>query len=126
MLNLTMNKMTCIPTAIGSLKKLEILKMASNKIVTIPDSLSDHHLQTTLVKLWLPNNLLQQIPLSFSRLTAIKSVMLDGNPLVCPPGMRCPINNIYICISPSYMKSFFSFFFFLTQHTTTTTHKQFI
>ena len=108
--------MTCIPTAIGSLKKLEILKMASNKIVTIPDSLSDHHLQTTLVKLWLPNNLLQQIPLSFSRLTAIKSVMLDGNPLVCPPGMRCPINNIYMYFSVLHEKFFFFFLFFNTTH----------
>ena len=52
-----------IPAPIGQLRKLRVLKMASNKVLEIPDNLSIGPLTTTLRKLWLPNNLLGKIPL---------------------------------------------------------------
>ena len=65
-LNLTMNCFSIIPIHIGQLKKLQELKFAANDIWEIPDSLSAGPLQTTLLKLWLPNNKLSKIPLSVS------------------------------------------------------------
>ena len=52
-----------IPAPIGQLRRLRVLKMASNKVLEIPDNLSIGPLTTTLRKLWLPNNLLGKIPL---------------------------------------------------------------
>ena len=75
-LNLTMNNFTIIPKHIGQLKKLQELKFAANLIEMIPDSLSSGPLQKNLTKLWLPNNKLSRIPLSFARLKALQSIMV--------------------------------------------------
>jgi Leucine-rich repeat (LRR) protein len=84
-LNLTHNRFTKLPFCVGGLLALVELKMASNLVAEIPESLSRGALCTTLETMWLPNNKLQTVPLSLAKLEGLKSVMLDGNPLISPP-----------------------------------------
>ena len=84
-LSITHNLFETIPDIVGEMQSLSTFKAASNCISTIPDSLSASYLRKNLKRIWLQNNKLYDMPISFARLVKLEECLLDGNPLRSPP-----------------------------------------
>ena len=67
-----------VPTEIGTLKQLKILRLGSNELKTVPASLGD---LTNLEILDLSDNELKTLPESLTKLTNLKQLLIGGNPL---------------------------------------------
>ena len=84
-LNVNHNNFTFIPDVVGELRSLAELQIASNSISEFTDGFVNGPLTTVLTKLWLQNNKMVDLPLSFANLKQLKDCRFDGNPLRSPP-----------------------------------------
>lgn len=76
MINLSRNKLTMIPTEIGTLKQLQELNLSQNKINVLPNEIGDLGSLEVLV---LDRNQLSGLPSSFSNLTSLRRLDLADN-----------------------------------------------
>eukprot|EP00940_MAST-03C_sp_MAST-3C-sp2_P003164 g3164.t1 len=73
------NRIETLPSDIGKLVSLEILVLGGNAIRAVPSSIGN--LESCLRQLNLGGNMLTELPLEMKRLTSLKHVVIDGNPL---------------------------------------------
>lgn len=76
------NKLSTIPDAVFTLKKLNRLDLSNNQIVKLPPQLGR---LVYLQELFLGGNKIRELPFEMGKLFRLKSLILDGNPIVSPP-----------------------------------------
>ncbi|KAL3653239.1 hypothetical protein CASFOL_002920 [Castilleja foliolosa] len=81
-LNVASNKLMSIPTEIGFLKELYVIKAKSNRLKTIPTSIGEC---VSLVEVDLSCNLLAELPEEFGNLKVLKALYLGNNGLKSLP-----------------------------------------
>ncbi|KAL2508091.1 Leucine-rich repeat [Forsythia ovata] len=92
-LHVANNKLTCLPTEIGSLAKLEVLKAQNNRLSSIPASIGGC---ISLVEVDLSCNLLLELPEEFGELKDLKALYLSNNGL-----KSLPITLFKMCVQLS-------------------------
>lgn len=70
------NKLTILPSEIGSFSRLRILDLSNNKVEEVPDTIGD---LSNLVTLGLSNNQLKNVPFSLSKVTGLVNLNLSRN-----------------------------------------------
>ncbi|XP_041094093.1 leucine-rich repeat and calponin homology domain-containing protein 4-like isoform X2 [Polyodon spathula] len=91
-LDVSCNEIQSLPPQIGSLESLRDLSVRRNNITVLPDELSE----LPLVRLDFSCNRVTRIPVCYRHLRHLQAIVLDNNPLQCPPAQICTKGKVHI------------------------------
>ncbi|XP_033110571.1 leucine-rich repeat-containing protein 57-like [Anneissia japonica] len=90
-LDLSKNKLTVVPSSIGSFEHLKYLTINHNRLGNIPDEVQE---LKKLENLSLTHNNISTFPSSVSRLTSLRKLLLSANKLKAFPLQVCQLKNL--------------------------------
>ncbi|XP_041093360.1 leucine-rich repeat and calponin homology domain-containing protein 4-like isoform X4 [Polyodon spathula] len=91
-LDVSCNEIQSLPPQVGSLESLRDLNVRRNNITVLPDELSE----LPLVRLDFSCNRITRIPVCYRHLRHLQAIVLDNNPLQCPPAQICTKGKVHI------------------------------
>ncbi|XP_075717960.1 DISP complex protein LRCH3 isoform X2 [Rhinoderma darwinii] len=91
-LDVSCNEIQTLPQQIGKLESLRDLNIRRNHLVRLPEELAD----LPLVRLDFSCNKVISIPVCYRNLRHLQTIILDNNPLQCPPAQVCIKGKIHI------------------------------
>ncbi|XP_077396414.1 DISP complex protein LRCH3 isoform X2 [Festucalex cinctus] len=91
-LDVSCNEIRTLPSQVGQLEALRDLNIRRNHLVALPPELAE----LPLVRLDFSCNKVTSIPLCYTRLAQLHTMVLDNNPLHTPPAQICIKGKVHI------------------------------
>ncbi|XP_031661461.1 leucine-rich repeat and calponin homology domain-containing protein 1 isoform X7 [Oncorhynchus kisutch] len=91
-LDVSCNEITALPRHIGRLKALRELNVRRNLLCVLPEDLAE----LPLVKLDFSCNKVSTIPVSYRKMAQLQNLQLENNPLQSPPAQICMKGKVHI------------------------------
>ncbi|KAJ7313315.1 hypothetical protein JRQ81_004605 [Phrynocephalus forsythii] len=91
-LDVSSNELQSLPATVGGLESLRDLNVRRNQLTSLPEELAE----LPLVRLDFSCNRVSHIPICFRHLRHLQCILLENNPLQCPPAQICLKGKVHI------------------------------